>query len=285
MKKPIIISALCVALAFALFLWGFGQGESAAPVRAERYVLLIENDTGSFVMQLIKGMRQAARELGATVTVCASVGEAERLNGLSGMVIWLSDPAQALDGWDGPPAVVVGRSCAGAVCVLGDDRGAGARLMRRALDAYGAERVALVRDDVDEHARARGDAARAEADGAGIAEVWYEEGVALPEGCAAAVATSPRATRALADLKRDGLFSGMVLGVDTGDERVSDLENGLTEVMALDSPYAMGYLALGKARALSRGEQAENAVTGVLLATRENMYLAENVKQVFPLLQ
>ena len=94
-------------------------------------------------------------------------------------------------------------------------------------------------------------------------------------------------------MKRSGTFDGAVLGVDTGDSRVADLEDGAVTVMALDNPYAMGYLALRKAREgvaltaeqLSAGYSPDPIVVDALLADQQNMYLPENVKQVFPLLQ
>ena len=284
MKKPIIISILCVALTVVVLLWGFQQRETNAPVNREHYALLIESDTGSFVMQLRRGMQQAANEAGAELSIYTP-DHFSQAQALSGVVIWLKDSAAGLRLLGDTPAVVVNQNLADAVCVQSDDQSAGKQLLRYALAHCAPEGVLLIRDDEDARATERSDAAEAVARESGVQTLLYEEGLRLPDDCAYAVATSRRATLALAEQKRTGLFGGYLLGVDTGDRRVNDLEAGLVEAMALDSPYAMGYLAFEQARMLASGFPAEGALTRVLLATRDNMYLAENVKQVFPLLQ
>lgn len=284
MKKPIIISVLCVALTIVLLLWGFRQSETAQPKAAESYALVIANDTGSFVMQLRKGLQQAANESGATLAVC-TLAEAAKMTGLSGAILWLDDPAEALNRLSGVPVVVVGQSLDGVPCVLGDDQSGGEQLLEHALALCPAKAILLICDDEDEHALRRSAAARALAAQRGVDAAPYGEPLPLSSKYLTAVALSPRATRALIAMKREGLFSGLALGVDTGDDRVENLESGMMTAMALDSPYAMGYIAFQKARALHEGGPAESAVTRVLLATQSNMYLSENVKQVFPLLQ
>lgn len=284
MRKPILISILCVALAAGVLLWGF-QPTGAAPQKAgESYALIIGGDTGAFVMQLRKGVEQAASEAGVSVAVCAP-GEADALADATGALVWLDDPLPALERLGTLPAVVVGERVEHAVCVLGDDEGAGEALMMKALDGRAPEEVWLLLDDEDSHAAARGHAADMLARVRGVSAQAYREGIAPPDGCLAAVAVSRRATLALAALKQSGAYTGAVLGVDTGDRRVDDLENGWVDAMALDSPYAMGYLALGRARELAATGHASGATSDVLIATIDNMYLSGNVKQVFPLLQ
>lgn len=284
MKKPIIISVVCAVLVLVVMLYGFRDGDGPAQGTAEKYALLIESDTGSFVMQLRKGMQQAAQEAGAQLAVYTAA-EAEAEDGLSGVIIWLNDPSEALSRFAGIPTVVVGQTRDGAACVLSDDESAGRQLMSRALSVSDAESVALILDDADEHSAARGKGAEAAALGKPIITLRYSDRLALPDGCNAAIGASLRATRELVRLKREGSFKGSVLGVDTGDDRVADLEDGLVDAMALDSPYAMGYLALLSARRQADGGQAESTLAAVLIATRDNMYSAENIKQVFPLLQ
>ena len=54
MKRPLGIALIFLALAAGLLIWGFGD-VPAAPVPAPlRYTLVIEDDTGSFLMQLQK---------------------------------------------------------------------------------------------------------------------------------------------------------------------------------------------------------------------------------------
>jgi len=67
---------------------------------------------------------------------------------------------------------------------------------------------------------------------------------------------------------------------------VADLEDGHVQVMAMDSPYAMGYTAIGLIPSLVAEKLAPSLhLCRITLVDPSTMYLAENVKLVFPLLQ
>ena len=290
MKRPIIISVVCVAAAVLLLLWGFGQTAPEAGGEAERYALVIRDDTGTFLMQLRKGMQAAADEAGVSLSV---IGPGDLSTSSKYIALMV------LAGVDSPrlsefPTLYIGQTMKDAWCVLHGDSGTGVRLMERALALAPPGQTVLLVDGGNARAAARSGAAEAFAGTHGVQVMDYDtDGFTLPPNCAAAVAASPRATQALAAMKRSGTFDGAVLGVDTGDSRVADLEDGAVTVMALDNPYAMGYLALRKAREgvaltaeqLSAGYSPDPIVVDALLADQQNMYLPENVKQVFPLLQ
>lgn len=287
MKKPILISIACAAMSVLLLFLGFRTTESPAAGVTDEFALVIQSDTGAFVMQLQKGMQQAADELDARLTVYGSHQDAAQLADAAGVVLWLDEPskmAQKLKSIN-VPVVVVGSGLRNFVSIQGDDDNAGTQLIRYALSQSNPERVVLVLDDEDAHAVTRGRSAMTWARAQDARIITYYTGMALPENCDIMVTTSLRATKDLAERKKNGQFAGRVVGVDTGDGRVGDLEDGLVSAMVLDSPYAMGYLALYQARTLATEGAADNVLTSVLLATPENMYLAENVKQVFPLLQ
>lgn len=274
MKKQLLVSILCAAVAVALLIWGFGPGTPPPSSGGERYVLLIEDDTGTFLMQLQKGMREAANEAGAELVV-ENVGE-YRPAEADTVFLLLSSPAEWLSSYTGSAAVtVIGACVPGRRCVRTDDEDAATRLMERALTLGGS--VCVVTDGEGVRGAVRREAALAVpgADGVKTAAV----GEPLPDGTTVAVGMSSRATQALAELKREGEYAGQVLGVDTGDDRAVDLEDGSVLVMALDNPYAMGYVAVSQ-----MAVSAEVSVP-TLLAEVSNMYLPQNVKQVFPLLQ
>lgn len=283
MKKPLIISGICIAAALLLFMFGLQPvtGRQSAPIG--NYALVIESDTGAFVMQLQKGVRQAADEAGVHIWVCTE-SELGQLADLSGAVLWLSNPQAALSELKRQDiaAVVVDQEINDAVCVLGDDRSAGQQLIRFGLDR--CDHVTLLLDDIDAHASSRSAAASAWSDAQRVAMVHYAPGAAMPEETEAVVCTSLRATKDMVLRKASGSYTGQILGVDTGESRVDDLESGLITAMVLDSPYAMGYVALNTVLTLRQTGAADNAFVRVLLASQDNMYLSENVKQVFPLL-
>ncbi|MDD3337088.1 MAG: hypothetical protein PHI98_16520 [Eubacteriales bacterium] len=285
MKKPIMISAFCIALAAALLFWGFRWSGSIPPQEEKTYGLTIQSDTGSYVMQLRKGMQQAADELGVRLEVYTQ-SEARQADGLAGAVLWLEQPSAEAERLKslGIPVSIVGQTLPGFACVLGDAESAGKQLALYALSQADKAHIVLLTDDVDEGAAARSRAALAVAKAENVAILGYLPDMGLPENCDLVVTVSQRATLDMIQRKRNQTFKGMVLGVDTGESRSYDLEEGVIDAMALDSPYAIGYLALYQAYGLANGDSVSNDYAKVLLATRENMYLSENVKQVFPLL-
>ena len=293
MRRPFVISLVCLAAACALLLWAFNPVPPAPAPAQTRYALLIQSDTGAFLMQLRKGMQEAAAAQGAQLTVQtlgASPAEQAALlaeEAPSAVLLLLAEPAPMLAALAeaGLPAVVVGQSLPGQVCVASDDRGAGAALMARAQVLAAGGDVLLLADAEDPRAVTRAEGARLEAP---CAVLSWTEGMVVPGDYAVYVGASERATRALAQAKAQGTLPARasVLGVDTGETRVRDLESGLVAVLAMDAPYAMGYVALEKAAVLARrGAVPASYACPAPLIDGENMYLHEHVKLVFPLLQ
>jgi len=123
--------ALCCALAAGLvLLWGFSRaGETTPTQAAPRTLLLVESDTGAYLMQLRKGLQGAVQQRGGTLSV-------ERLNGLGldGLppapaevdTVYLFAPQKAADvttalHQQGYTVMVVAQSLRGEICVLPDD--------------------------------------------------------------------------------------------------------------------------------------------------------------------
>lgn len=296
MKKPVLISLVCLLGAMALLVWGFGEQQPDPAPAQSHYVLLIENDTGTFLMQLRKGMQEAAAMQGARLTVQAAFGDpraqAAELakSDTTAALLLLSDPTPMLAALSevGIPALLVGATLRAQVCVITDDAKAGAELMQRALLMAEPTRILLVTDGEDARARERTLGAAELSKQNGIQTFAWMEGKPLPQGFDCFVAMGSRVTQALASAKESGALpmDALLLGVDTGDNRAKDLESGCVSALVMDNPYAMGFVAIEKARQLSQGLLVPSLHTCVpVLIEPQNMYLSENVKMVFPLLQ
>lgn len=287
MKKPVMISGACILVTALLLFWGFGQTEPNAETPKASYALVVEDDTGTFVMQLRKGMQAAAD--GASVSIL-NAADTEPRGGYQAIFL-LADALPSA--FKGLPILYINRIVSGNYCVRTDDEGAALALLERALEMAPAGEVVLICDGADGRSAVRSAWARRFANANQITVLTYApNALHLPETCTVAVAMSSRVTSVLAAMRRESTFGGTVLGIDTGDMRSNDLEDGSVTVMALDNPYAMGYLAMVQmlegisSFALTGGASAPDPISvGVLLADQSNMYLPENVKQVFPLLQ
>lgn len=297
MKQPLIICLVCIMLAAGLFIWGFGASPATSPAVPERqYALLIESDTGTFLMQLRKGAQEAAAEQGARVFLenleadVAAQARSLSARGITAALLLLSDPLPVCHALaeEGVPYVVVGEELRGQICVMADDAEAGKALLERALSMVEPAQVLLLTDPADTHAHARANGAEVLRQKQQVSTLAWPQDASAMAGYHALVATNASITRALADMKSSGALpqSTTVLGVDTGDLRVTDLESGLVQAMIVDNPYALGYVALQKALLANEESLQPSFFTcASTLIDLSNMYLSENVKLVFPLLQ
>jgi len=296
MKKPGVISLACILAAIALFIWGFNLQHPEPEISENRYVLLIDNDTGAFLMQLRKGLQEAASIQGERVSVqslsanVAAQAAEFSASSVTAVILLLVNPEPMLLALSetGVPVVVVGQAIDGYVCVTGNDAGAGLVLLDRALSMAAPSSVLIITDEEDPRSRVRVDSIQETLQQNQLLTLQWSDDVYIPAGFSVLVSMSRRSTRVLAD----GVASGTlpsdyhILGVDTGDNRALDLEGGLVSALVVDNPYAMGYIALEKARLLANGNLPTSLYTCEMpLIDRQNMYLNENVKLVFPLLQ
>lgn len=289
MKKPFFFTGLCLVATILLLIWGFGRTPQITPTPQKNYALIIDDDTGSFLMQLRKGIGAAAAEYDAQVTLLSN-DAGQPLDAYAAIMLYLADPVTWIEqhaGQVSAPIVVIGKRVDGYSSVSTDDATTAYELLDSALRASSSETMAVLCDSEDARSAARGEAAVRWANRRGIALIDYAPGLpSMPEQLEIVVAMSSRATSALSELIRNGGFSGCVYGMDTGNNRARDIESGEVPVMLLEKPYAMGYLSMQKAADSIREEAKVEAITvSVLLADASNMYLPENVKQVFPLLQ
>lgn len=296
MKKPLFISLICLVASAALLIWGFQSPGAPASAPQRQVTLLIENDTGSFLMQLRKGMQEAAPAWDVRITVEKALADptaqalelAER--GVDAALLLLQDPQPMLVALETAkiPALLIGQTVRGQVCVTGDDPACGEALLQRALALAEPSRVLWLTQDSDPRSLERTEGAKALLGRKGISLLPWPQSAETLSAFDAVVASTGAITQELAGLKSAGtLGPGVaVLGMDTGDNRVADLEEGRVQVMAMDSPYAMGYAAVGLTPSLIAGELAPSLhLCRITLVDPATMYLAENVKLVFPLLQ
>ncbi|MCD7866798.1 MAG: substrate-binding domain-containing protein [Clostridiales bacterium] len=75
----------------------------------------------------------------------------------------------------------------------------------------------------------------------------------------------------------------MVLGVDSSQEAVSLMEEGIIRGIVVQKSYKMGYIGVRETVAMLRGEAYEtNVDSGCELVTPENMYTSDIEKLIFP---
>lgn len=273
-KHSWLLIAFCLTATVLLLIWGFGQGGSSPEQDAPLYALVIETDTGSFLMQLRKGIGDAAAMAGASLTV---VSRDDPLpDRTQAVLLWLDSPQAWVDSHPTSlPVYVIDGRARGCPSISMDDKAAVIALLNRAQKLSAP--LAVVTDGDSTRSLRRSTQAAALADMYDCDLMDYQPGMAWPAGYQTVVALSGRATAALAAQSENRTL----LGFDTGDSRATLLENGSVHTMALDKPYALGGLAVQAAQAKSDGD----ATVTALLADKQNMYLPENVKQVFPLLQ
>lgn len=74
-----------------------------------------------------------------------------------------------------------------------------------------------------------------------------------------------------------------IFGFDSTPEEITFLENGVVELMVVQNPFNMGYLGVKYAYDAVNGiKMPENVNTGAVVITRDNMYLPENQRLLFP---
>lgn len=74
-----------------------------------------------------------------------------------------------------------------------------------------------------------------------------------------------------------------LVGFDSSMNEIAFLEEGILQATVVQKPFSMGYLAIKAALQDIKGEKLESRIdTGSELITKENMYLKENQKLLFP---
>jgi len=321
MKKRIWFSVFCVLLAVFFLWWGIRPVVSTTTEEeADTVALLLDTDIGTTALQIKQGAKLAAKEqkmelLTTTADDAGSAahGQAETMMELLAKNVAAillvpvegEDLSQALDAAarQKVPVLTLGETldADGVACAIGSDNEEVGALAARALleKLAGPGSVILItggQDDAAAAARLKSAETVLEADEDLTilcrTPLWTdtpEEVLTLLAGyqhvdgilCLTDDDTETVA-KAMGRLERHICLVGM----DCGQNRATYMENRQVDAMVLGMPYAMGYLGVQfAAGALAGDEVPERFDTESRVIDLNNMYLPENQKLAFPILQ
>jgi hypothetical protein len=296
-KRVVTLSVVCLLACAGLLIWGFAN--TAAP-KSQGYppevLLLVEDDTGSFPMQLKKGLQEAVQSLGGrlsveTLSAVPPNAPDEAFLPYDAVYLLMADPKALLDRLSGLaiPAILLNEEIRGENGVIfGEEEGAlQLGLMALGQKYSGSLHVLVDQDDPRQSLRLKGLMTAFE----GHKILLHAPGSVQPKQLQNAVcifALSGRMMEQAAAWKAAGLLplTLPLYGFEGEDSRVRLMEEGLVQAVAVSSPYAMGYTAGNMLRLMQNGELKPSvSLVSLRLVTPETLYDADNVKEMFPLLQ
>ncbi len=321
MKRNTWLALICVAFAAASLWWGFSPVENTETTTEPTVVaLILDTDIGFSALQLKQGAKQAAKERGLEIVTVApdyagsqTISQSdlilESLEGGAKAILLvptrnedLTDALKTASGrgvpvlslretLDSPEIActisddhesagamaaqaLIGRlgTAGGTVLVLGQEGGNTFTLtLRGAKEALGKQdaipvlyRIAQSGEDIPDIA----DMLKENPDVSGILCLTGEY-------TEAAAKTMSRTEKTI-----------VLVGMDCGQNRTTYLENKQIDAMVLGMPFAMGYLGVQFATDRLNGKTLPASYyTESRLIDSENMYLPENQKLAFPMVQ
>lgn len=286
MKRVIILSGCCLLAVIGLMLWGFAFEDRPDQARRPGYcLLLVEEDTGSELFQLSRGLREAlGRFSGQSLRVERLADHPPEkpsplLLGARAIYLLVREPEPLLPALRAlnNPLTVLNRAIPGESCVLSDVKLGGSLLGELAL-SLPEGRLLIVGEEADPRQALRLQGIREALKGRShelIAPIALT-GEAL-RGAAGVLALSGEGMGQAAALL-GGLQDGQprLYGFDAVESRVRLMEAGLLTAVAADSPYALGFVA-------GRGGAGIRLIPPRLVESQD-LYLAENVQLMFPLI-
>ncbi|MDD3213184.1 MAG: substrate-binding domain-containing protein [Eubacteriales bacterium] len=319
MKRRVAFSILCVLLAVFFLWWGVQPLVSTTTEEAgDTLALLLDTDIGTRALQMKQGAKLAAKEEKLELLTLAPddagstpIRQAELLDELLAKNVKaillvpvkgedLSAQLAAAERQKVPVFTLGNRTEGGTIaCEIGDDDEAVGRLAAQALLDRLPEpgKLILVTGDAgDETAALRLKGAEKVLDGNAAVLCRTPLTQQTPEAMLALIAAYPEANGILC-LTDDGTETASktmgrliteirLVGMDCGQNRITYLENRQIDAMVLGMPYAMGYLGVQFAARALRGEDIPaHYYTESRVIDLGNMYLPENQKMAFPILQ
>jgi len=297
MRRAVTLALCCALAAGAVLLWGFSQAGEAVRVQpTPRVLLVVESDTGAFLMQMRKGLQEAVQRRGGTLT-------SERLAGLDlsafppapgeADAVYLFAPqggaeaAEALH-TQGYPVILLDEELRGQVCVLPDEAAGGRQAGEFILGLASPHPVVIVADPQDPRRAQCLTGVLQGLDSAPHVLLALGDIDTLDAAAAGSVlALEGGILMDLAQRKTDGRLPGdlPLLGFGSGEEGVRLMEAGLLQGLVADDPYALGYLAGTLLDDLAAdGLKPALHLAPMRLVTPDTLYNPENVKLMFPLL-
>ncbi|GGH10279.1 substrate-binding domain-containing protein [Paenibacillus segetis] len=96
--------------------------------------------------------------------------------------------------------------------------------------------------------------------------------------------TTVGAGRAIQELELKGKVQ--LIGFDSSFNEIKLLDEGIMKATVIQKPFQMGYLSIKTAVEVVKGKRVSKLIdTGSLLITKENMYVEENQKLLFPFVE
>lgn len=279
MKKVMGVSLLLILTALCVMLLGLrSQEESAAGIQRP-VLLLTQRDTGAYFMQLRQGILKALEEQNCTLST--QIAEPAAMTDVlwggieySGVLIYIQDETlrrQTLRSAreQGMPIALIDAHEEGVPSVEQD----GAQYAALASGAAAkAERVICLGGSEPLRKAAK----------SVLRSRWLDAQSVDPgaASCAVMALDEETAVRLLQE-KSEGQWTQPLILVNPGEGAASWLESGQVQAAVLPSPYATGYIAASQAL---WSENAQKYRAPAFIVTPENMYDAQHVKLVFPLL-
>ncbi len=292
MRRTVIFALICAALAAGLIIWGFNAEDGMRPAsKIQGALLLVEDDTGTYLMQLRKGLQEAVQERGGTLSVerlsdLDPVNRKTSYENFSALYLLSEKPENYLPALHdkGLPVIVLGKEVRGEICALPDEEAGGRTLGAHAAGLFPGGSVLIIGNELEAR-----DTLRLKGIMAGLSGLSYS--ILAPDALHRAGTLQPDAILALSDISLDaalalhGQDGTALFGFDAAETRLALMESGELNGIAADDPYALGYIAGSMLDdILDDDDKPFVRLSPRRLVTRENMYDAANVKLIFPLL-
>lgn len=281
MKRTLMVSGALVLAALLVMIIGFNVRDTGEEPARMQVLLMVEDDTGAFMLQLRLGAQKALGEMGCELSSevvgledLGSAGDEWPGREFSGALVYIEDTLlrqTALEMLDnrGIPVVVIGSWDGLHTAVCQDEVQLGALAAELAGDCGAVWMTG-----------GSAEARRAAADALGN-RLAARDGFDVMDEENCVVVLDGQTALELCESKRSSGWKCAVVAVDPGETRAEQLEQGVVQTMLLASPYATGYRAAAEAL-WERSPQLY--CMPYFSVNGENMYDAENVKLVFPLL-
>ena len=111
-------------------------------------------------------------------------------------------------------------------------------------------------------------------------EFRYRNPILEDNTLAIIISQSGETADTLAAMREAGELTAPLVGMDPGEERVQLMAEGAVDALAVETPYALGYMAMQ----MALSGETEACLLPYKLVVPSEMYDAKNVKLMFPLL-
>lgn len=321
MKRRIVFSMVCIVVAAALLWWGVRPvPNQQAEVASETIALVLDTDIGTGALQMKQGAKLAAKEQkvdlltaapdyagGTVISQAELIGTLLQKNVKAILLVpaageQLGEALTLAEEMKVPVLALGGASLPGKVaCTISDDfvrvgQMAGQALLERVPSPGRLVLITGGQADAEAALRLRGAMeAIAGAKELTVVKQITDTGLTADSlltllaafgdvnGVLCLTANSTEVAAKAASRYGQTLC---VVGIDCGQNRTTYLENRQVDAMVLGMPFAMGYLGVQFATQAMQGKELPSSYsTESRVIDLENMYLPENQKLAFPMLQ